>query len=135
MPRLGRLHIPDGCYHVMGRGLERCSIFSTIDDKEDFLNRIGAALERNDACGLAWAVMSNHYHLLIKVGANPLSKLMALLLTGYAINYNLRHNRAGYIFLSRFRSIPCDEEEYLLRLLRYIHLNPWKAGMLGDREA
>jgi putative transposase len=68
--------------------------------------------------------MSNHYPLLIKVGANPLSKLMALLLTGFAINYNRRNKRCGCVFQNRFRSILCDEDEYLLSLLRYIHLNP-----------
>jgi len=99
MPRTGRLHIPGGCYHVMGRGLERRNIFDHIEDKKDFLARIGIALKKSDASCFAWAMMSNHYHLLIRVGAHPLSKMMAPLLTGYAINYNLRHKRSGYVFL------------------------------------
>lgn len=135
MPRIGRLHIPGGCYHVMGRGLERRCIFDGVDDKEDFLTRLGISLARIDARCLAWAVMSNHYHLLIKVDVQPLSKLMAPLLTGYAINYNFRHKRSGYVFQNRYQSILCDEDEYLLQLLRYIHLNPWKAGMVRDLTA
>jgi putative transposase len=126
---MGRLHISGGCYHVMGPGLERRNIFNKVEDKEGFLALLGLSLKKNDALCSAWAIMSNHYHLLIKVSANPLSKLMAPLLTGFAINYNRRKGRCGYVFQNHFRSILSDEDEYLLSLLRYIHLNPWKAHM------
>ena len=131
MPRLGRLHVPGGCYHVMGRGLERRYIFENDDDKSEFLDQLGRSLEKSDAVCLAWAVMSNRYHLLIRVGVDPLSRLMASLPTGYVVNYNRRHDRSGYLYQNRFKSILCDEDEYLLKLISYIHLNPWKAGMLS----
>ena len=88
VPRLGRLHIPGGCYHVMGRGLERRNIFDRDNDKQDFLNRLSITLKKSGALCFAWALMSNHYYLLIRVGAKPLSKMMSPLLTGYAIKYN-----------------------------------------------
>jgi REP element-mobilizing transposase RayT len=110
MPRLGRLHIPGGCYHVMGRGLERRRIFNADVDKQDFLFRLGEILERCGSLCLAWSVMSNHYHLLIRVGDQPLAKLMLPLLGGYAGCYNRRHHRSGYVFQNRYKSILCDED-------------------------
>ncbi len=132
MPREGRLHIPGGYYHVMGRGLERRRIFNQDDDKHDFLARLGAALTASGSQCLAWAMMSNHYHLLICVGSDPLSKLMSPLLSGYASRYNRRHRRRGYVFQNRFKSILFDADSYLLELVRYIHLNPIKAAMLSS---
>lgn len=131
MPRRGRLHIPGGCYHVIGRGLERRYIFQKTADKQDFLSRLDRCLSRSQSQCLAWAIMSNHYHLLIRAGPQPLSKLMASLLGGYGGSYNRRHARAGYVFQNRFKSILCDEDSYLLELVRYIHLNPVKAKIVN----
>ena len=130
MPRQGRLHIPEGYYHVMGRGLERRRIFSSDEDKKDFLERLGVGLEQTHCQCLAFAVMSNHYHLLIQVSAEPLSRLMSKLLSGYATHYNYRKKRSGYVFQNRYKSILCDADQYLLELIRYIHLNPLKANMV-----
>ena len=135
MPRKGRLHIPGGCYHVIGRGLERRYIFQESSDKLDFLMRLEKSLSRSEAQCLAWAMMSNHYHLLIRVGTQPLSKLMAPLLGGYGSNYNRRHGRVGYVFQNRFKSILCEEDSYLLELVRYIHLNPVRANMVIELNA
>jgi len=132
MPRQGRLHIPGGYYHVVGRGLERRYIFSEDEDKQDFLQRLGDGLNRTDCQCLAFAMMSNHYHLLIRVSTEPLSSLMRRLLSGYATQYNKRNKRNGYVFQNRYKSILCDADDYLLGLIRYIHLNPIKAKMLGS---
>lgn len=75
--------------------------------------------------------MSNHYHLLVRAGPQPLSKLMAPLLGGYGGSYNRRHERVGYVFQNRFKSILCEEDRYLLELVRYIHLNPVRAGIIS----
>jgi len=83
---------------------------------------------------LAFGIMSNHYHLLIRVSSDPLSKLMSKLLSGYATHYNHRNKRSGYVFQNRFKSILCDADNYLLELIRYIHLNPLKANMMDDLE-
>ncbi len=118
MPRTGRLHIPGGYYHIIGRGLERRNIFKQTVDKTDFLERLGIGLERVEAKCLAWVVMSNHYHLLVCNGNQPLSKLMGPILGGYASKYNRRHKRCGYVFQYRYKSILCDADEYLLELIR-----------------
>lgn len=132
MPRRGRLHIPGGCYHVMGRGLERRHIFEKPVDKKDFLSRFGENLQRQNAQCLAWAIMPNHYHLLIRAGTQPLRKLMAPVLGGFAGGYNRRYRRCGYVFQNRFTSILCDENSYLLELVRYIHLNPLRAKIVDS---
>ncbi|VAX00967.1 hypothetical protein MNBD_GAMMA21-1113 [hydrothermal vent metagenome] len=115
---------------MMGRGLERRNIFSNDEDKTDFLERLGIGLAQTQCQCLAFAMMSNHYHLLIRVESTPLSRLMSKLLSGYATQYNRRNNRSGYVFQNRFKSILCDADSYLLELIRYIHLNPIKANML-----
>lgn len=78
----------------------------------------------------AWCIMSNHFHLLIQTGKTPLSEVMRKVLTGYAINYNKRHKRKGYLFQNRYKSIVCDKEEYLFPLIRYVHLNPVKVKLI-----
>ena len=131
MPRTGRLHIPGGCYHLIGRGLERRDIFEHPVDKQDILTRFGLHLARTNSQCLAWALMSNHYHFLVRLGSCPLAKLMAPVLTGFAVSYNRRYQRSGYVFQNRFTSILCDEGSHLLQLVRYIHLNPVRAGMMN----
>ena len=130
MLRIGRLHFTGAYYHVMGRGLERRSIFKQDADKCDFLDRLGDGLERTQAQCMAWALMSNHYHLLIRVSELPLNRLMAPLLGGYAGYYNRRYRRSGYVFQNRYKSILCDADNFLLELVRYIHLNPLKANIV-----
>jgi len=78
--------------------------------------------------------MSNHYHLLIRVGSFPLVNLMSSLLSGFAGHYNRRHQRSGYVFENRYKSILCDEDSYLLELIRYIHLNPIRANIVTNLE-
>lgn len=114
----------------MGRGLERRRILALSTDKQDFINRLETGLAETGTQCLAWAIMDNHYHLLLRVGETPLSDLMRKLLGGFATAYNRRHNRVGYVFQNRYKSILCDEESYLLELVRYIHLNPVRADMV-----
>lgn len=116
------------------RGIEKRDIFTSDDDRRDFVKRFSILLESTETECLAWALMSNHFHLLLRTKDIPLSKFMSRLLTGYAVSFNLRHNRTGHLFQNRFKSIICDEEEYLLELVRYIHLNPLRAGLVHTLE-
>ncbi len=74
--------------------------------------------------------MPNHAHFLFRTGTTPLSRLMRRLLTGYVIGFNRRHKRSGQLFQNRFKSIVCQEDIYLQELVRYIHLNPVRAGLV-----
>jgi REP element-mobilizing transposase RayT len=134
MPRQARLDAPGLLHHVMARGLNRQKIFQDRWDYEDFLKRLSAALEKSPCEILAWALMPNHSHFLIRSGAGGLCPLMRRLLTGYAQAFNRRHHRVGYLFQGRYKSLVCEEEEYLLTLVRYIHLNPIAGGVLRSMK-
>jgi hypothetical protein len=74
--------------------------------------------------------MPNHFHLLLRTGDAPISTVMKRLLTGYAVRFNRRHRRSGHLFQNRYKSILCQEDVYLLELVRYIHLNPLRAKLV-----
>jgi len=135
MPRQPRLDAPGTLHHVIGRGIERAKIFSNKADREDFLNRVKELCGGGALIVYAWALMPNHFHVLVRTGRQSLSKSMRRLLTGYVINFNLRHKRHGHLFQNRYKSIVCEEDPYLLELTRYIHLNPLRAGMVKDMSA
>jgi putative transposase len=118
----------------MVRGVEGCRIFRDKQDREDFVFRIGRQVEKTGTKVLAWALMDIHVHLLNISGPQGISKFMRCLLTGYAVGYNLKYGRHGHLFQNRYKSIVCEEEPYLLELVRYIHLNPLRAGMVRTLE-
>ena len=127
MLREARLDAPGTLHHVMIRGLEGKEIFYDHEDRENFLLRIGQLAKRTGDRILAWSLMNNHAHLLLFSGAAGLSTFMRRLLTGYAVWFNRKHGRIGHLFQNRYKSIVCEEEGYLLELVRYIHLNPLRA--------
>ncbi len=134
MPRGPRLDAPGVLHHVMVRGIERRRIFESDRDREDFLDRLGKVLEQSQARCFAWVLVPNHIHMLLRTGPVPLARVMRRLLTGYAVAFNLRHGRSGYVFQNRYRSIVCEEDVYLLELVRYIHLNAIRASLVKDME-
>jgi len=129
MPRTARIDIPGLLQHVMVRGIEKRDIFLDDDDKALFLERLSKLLIATGTDCFAWALMSNHFHLLLRPQSTKLSVFMRRLLTGYAVIFNLRHHRSGHLFQNRYKSIVCEEESYLLELVRYIHLNPLRVGL------
>ncbi len=132
MPRLARLDAPGVLHHVMGRGIEKNNIFLNKRDRNDFINRLSGLVEEGAMDIYAWALMTNHFHLLLKTKNRPLSSSMRKLLTGYVVNYNRRHKRYGHLFQNRYKSIVCQEDAYLMELVRYIHLNLLRGGLVKD---
>lgn len=132
MPRTARLDAPGVFHHVMIRGIERRNIFRNKRDREDFLERLGRLIPETGTACYGWAFLSNHAHFLFRTGEIPLSTFMRRLLTGYVISFNRRHSRHGQLFQNRFKSIVCQEDMYLKELVRYIHLNPIRAGLVAD---
>ncbi len=135
MPRQPRLGASGTLHHVMGRGIERVEIFRNRFDRQDFVDRLREICESGALVCYAWALMPNHFHLLVRTGRMPLSLSMRRLLTGYVVNFNRRHRRYGHLFQNRYKSIVCEEDPYLLELTRYIHLNPLRAGLVKDLAA
>ena len=130
MPRQPRLDAPGTLHHVIGRGIEGIKVFRTRGDREDFLGRLAKLCEDKAWSVYAWALLDEHFHLLVRRGRQSLSHSMRRLLTGYVVNFNSRHKRYGHLFQNRYKSILCEEDPYLLELTRYIHLNPLRAGMV-----
>jgi putative transposase len=132
MPRKSRIDAPGALHHVIVRGIDRKDIFTDQKDYTAFMDRLGDLLIETRTSCYAWALIPNHFHLLLRTANTPLSVLMKRLLTGYAVNFNRRHKRYGHLFQNRYKSILCQEDSYLLELVRYIHLNPTRAGLVRE---
>jgi len=134
MPRQARLDVPGALHHIMVRGIDKVKIFRDDEDKVRFLERLGQNVEEGKSSVYAWALMDNHVHILFKSGKDGISTVMRKLLTWYAQYFNRRHRRTGHLFENRYKSILCDEDNYLLALIRYIHLNPVRANLVTTLE-
>jgi len=130
MPRKSRIDAPGALHHIIVRGINRKKIFFDDPDRDDFLDRLGDILSDTKTPCFAWAFMTNHLHLILRTGTAPIATVMRRLLTGYAVSFNRRHRRHGHLFQNRYKSILCQEDPYLLELVRYIHLNPLRAGIV-----
>jgi REP element-mobilizing transposase RayT len=135
MPRRARIDAAGAVHHVIGRGINRQAVFSDKKDYFDFIERLGELVLETETPCFAWALLPNHFHLLLKTGNDTISNLMKRLLTGYAVTYNRRHSRSGYLFQNRYKSIRCQEDTYLLELVRYIHLNPLRAKLVTSYDS
>lgn len=134
MPRKARIDAPGALQHIIVRGIEKKPIFKDRIDLERFLERLGDILSDTATPCYAWALLSNHLHLLLRTGLTPLAKVMQRLLTSHAQQFNRRHKRHGQLFQNRYKSFLCEEDVYFLELVRYIHLNPLRAGVVKDMK-
>jgi len=132
MPRQARIDAPGALQHIIIRGIERRNIFKDNIDRESFLDRLGAVLSDTATSCYGWSLLSNHVHLLLRTGAAPIATVMRRVLTGHAVTFNRRHRRHGQLFQNRYKSILCQEDAYLLELVRSIHLNPLRAKIVKD---
>ena len=135
MPRQARLDSPGTLHHVMLRGLERGAIVTDDTDRENLLTRLGAIATATGTAIYAWAILANHVHLLCRSGPPGLPVFMRRWLTGYAISYNRRHQRVGHLFQNRYKSIVVEADAYFQELVRYIHLNPLRTGLVESLRA
>lgn len=135
MPRQARIDAPGALQHIIVRGIERKRIFFDDQDRDNFVARLTTVLPESMALCYAWALIPNHFHLLLRSGPVSISTVMRRLLTGYAVSFNRRHQRHGQLFQNRYKSILCQQEPYLLELVRYIHLNPLRAGVVPNYKS
>ncbi len=132
MPRQARLDVPGTLHHIIVRGIERRKIVDDDKDRKNFVDRMGKLALETDTAVYAWALLTNHAHILLRSGPLGLSKYMKRLLTGYAVSYNRKHRRHGHLFQNRFKSIVVEEDPYFQELVRYIHLNPLRARVIDS---
>lgn len=130
MGRRPRVHFNGAIYHAYARGIERRDIFMDDDDRRHFLSAMNRCVGDAGAVLHAYCLMTNHFHFAIQVSDKPLSPIMHRLMTGYGMHFNSRHGRKGHLFESRHRANPCLDDNYLAALIRYIHMNPVRAGLV-----
>ncbi len=129
MARKTRIEFAGALYHVIARGNHRNRIFLTPADYEKYISLVKRYKERYDFQLYAYALMSNHLHLLIETSAIPLSHIMQGLQQTYTQFFNWKYGKVGHLFQGRYKAILCQKDVYLLELIRYIHLNPIRADV------
>ncbi len=134
MARKPRILIPGGLYHVTSRGNERQVVFRDDRDRLRFLERLADSLAVHDVRVFLYCLMPNHLHLLVETPKGNLDRFMGSLLTGYAVYFNLRHPRAGHLMQGRYGAQVVEGNEYLLKLSRYVHLNPVQVTEIRERS-
>lgn len=129
MPRKARLKSRSNVYHVVIRGANRQQMF---EDRKDYLKYLDILEYYKRECNYsiyAYCLMSNHVHLLIHTPVTPLETIFRRINTRYAVWFNMKYDRTGYLQQGRYYSEPVETDQYLLTVVRYIHQNPYKAGM------
>jgi len=134
MSRPLRIEYPGAWYHVMNRGRRAENIFSGKNDYQVFIDLLKECSELWNVRISAFCLMQNHYHLLIQTPDANLSRCMRHLNGVYTQRYNRSHHCDGQLFRGRYKSILVDEDSYLLQLVRYIHRNPLRAGLVDNMD-
>lgn len=127
MGRRPRLEHPGGLYHLYQRGHNRAYVFGEDEDKTHFLELLHFYRQSLGFDLLAYVIMGNHYHLLVKLGKSSMPVIMQRLISRYSRAYNRCHQRSGSLFEGRYRAIPVMDDAYFLSLVRYIHQTPLEA--------
>jgi putative transposase len=134
MARPLRVEVAGGLYHVIVRGNERKSVFRDDADRRGYLERLAFYRGKFGFRLVGYCLMDNHVHLAIERGKFPLSRIMAGLQSSYTQYFNRRHGRVGHLFQGRYKAFLVEKDRYALALLRYIHENPVKAGIVERPE-
>jgi REP element-mobilizing transposase RayT len=130
MARQLRVEFENAFYHITSRGNQRDKIFYDAADRERFLEILTRTKERYGFLLHAYALMDNHYHLLMETAKANLSQIMQNINTSYTVYVNRKYQRSGHLLQGRFKGIIVDKDRYLIALSRYIHLNPVRAKLV-----
>lgn len=132
MPREARSHSRTGIYHIIMRGINRQTIFEENEDKKRFLEVLQKYKEVSKFQLYSYCLMDNHIHLLVKEIEEELSVAMKRICSSYVYWYNSKYGRCGHLFQERYKSENVETTKYFLTVLRYIHQNPLKAGLVQN---
>ena len=134
MPRIARERSKSGIYHVMLRGANRQEIFHDEEDCKRFLETVERYKKESEMRVHGWCLMGNHVHLLLQEGKEELAMTMKRIGVSFAWYYNWKYKTTGHVFQDRYKSENIENDEYLLAVIRYIHQNPVKAGMVNKPD-
>ena len=130
MARKPRIHYEDAAYHVIARGNNRARVFEKSEEKNKYLELLAGYKDRYGFQLYAYVIMDNHVHMLLRVRETPLAKVMQGIQQRYTQYYNRRYNHSGHVFEQRYKAFLCENDSYLVALVRYIHQNPLRMKML-----
>ncbi len=131
MSRPLRIEHANACYHVTARGDRRSTIYRTDSDRLTWLALLAETCKRFEFSVLAYCLMGNHFHVVVQTRQGQLSRGMRYLNSNYSQYFNRQHGLVGHVFQGRYHAVLCQENEYLLELLRYTVLNPVRAGLVA----
>ncbi len=134
MARRPRIVGPRLAYHVVARGNRREAVFLAHGDYETYLHRLATYRAGYAVTLFAYCLMPNHVHLVLRTGDAPLARFMQSLQQSYTQRFNRRYGQVGHAFQGRYKALLCETDEYLVTLVRYVHLNPVRAGLVGRAE-
>lgn len=134
MARQARKKSSSNIYHLLMRGINRQNIFYDTEDYQKFLDVLFRYRDISGYSIYAYCLMNNHIHLLIKEGEEPLAKIMRRICGSFVYWYNAKYQRVGNLFQDRFKSEAVEDDKYFLNVLRYIHQNPLKAGLVKTAQ-
>jgi len=134
MSRKPRIEFPGAFYHVLARGNNKQEIFKDKQDYQAYIDRLKKYHKRYKFILYVYILMANHVHLLVETGMIPLSKIMQGIQQSYTAYFHKKYDSVGHVFQGRYKSILCQRDNYLLELVRYIHLNPVRAGLMDTPE-
>lgn len=135
MPRKPRTFFKDVICHIFFRGNQKRLIFRDGTDYKEYIGRL-EELSSEEACNtMAYSIMPNHGHIILQQASdNPISHMMQRLQGGFTQHWNKKYDKVGHVFQGRYKALICQDERYLLELIRYIHLNAPKAGLVEKPE-
>ncbi|MFL6682818.1 MAG: REP-associated tyrosine transposase [Burkholderiaceae bacterium] len=131
MGRPLRIEFPDAVYHVTSRGDRQEPVFRDPTDRRRLLDIVDQAMGRLEAEMFAYCLMGNHYHFVLRTRLPNLSRLMRHINGEYTRSFNRRHQVTGHVFQGRFHAVIVDTDAYLLKVCRYVELNPVRAGLVA----
>ena len=134
MARKTRIEFKNALYHVVTRGNQKQNVFLNDADFSQYHTILSAYKERHGFILHSYVLMSNHLHILIETPKVPLSKIMQGINQSYTMYFNRKYGTAGHLFQGRYKAILCDRDRYQLSLVKYIHLNPVRAGIVATPE-
>ncbi|HEX5471316.1 MAG TPA: transposase [Lacipirellulaceae bacterium] len=135
MPRTARASVGGICYHVLNRGNARADVFHKDADFIAFLKLIADANERLPMRVLAYCLLNNHFHLVLRPhNDGDLSRWMQWLLTSHVRRYHRHYHSSGHVWQGRFKAFPVQDDDHLLTVIRYVERNPLRANLVKPAE-
>ena len=135
MPRIKRVTLENGCYHIITRGNQKQSVFQATEDYQRYLYLLSKYKRKFGFKLYCFCLMPNHVHLLIQVSdPNVLNKIMRGLNLSYTLYFNFRYKKVGHLWQDRYKSRIIQQDAYLLECINYIEANPVRASLAGEIE-